>query len=66
VPVTVEGPEGKKTVTVNQKPRRRWTRRFVSLGTYRFTVESAGGGDREQRGTNGYVIIDAVQVLAVK
>ncbi len=66
VPVTVEGAEGRKTVTVNQKVAPPLDKAFVSLGTYRFTVDRPAVVTVSNEGTNGYVIIDAVQVLAVK
>ncbi|MDB5321043.1 MAG: hypothetical protein JWN40_2674 [Phycisphaerales bacterium] len=66
VPVTVEGSEGKKTVTVNQKLAPSLDKAFVSLGTYRFTVDRPAVVIVSNEGTNGFVIIDAVQVLAVK
>jgi hypothetical protein len=39
---------------------------FVSLGAYRFTIDKPAVVIVSNEGTNGYVIIDAVQLLAVK
>jgi hypothetical protein len=66
VPVTVEDADGTKRVTVNQKVAPPVEKYFVSLGTYRFTVGKAGVVTVSNEGTNGYVIIDAVQVIPVK
>jgi hypothetical protein len=66
VPVTVESAEGSKTVKVNQKVAPTLDKAFVSLGTYRFTIDKPAVVIVSNEGTNGYVIIDAVQLLAVK
>jgi hypothetical protein len=66
VPVTVEDADGSKTVTVNQKVAPPVEKYFVSLGTYRFEAGKAGAVTVSNEGTNGYVIIDAVQVIPAK
>jgi hypothetical protein len=66
VPVTVVSAEGEKKVTVNQKLAPPLDRAFVSLGTYRFTAAKPAVVTVSNEGTDGYVIIDAVQVLPAK
>jgi hypothetical protein len=66
VPVTVESAEGSKTIKVNQKLAPPVEKVFVSLGAYRFTIDKPAVVIVSNEGTNGYVIIDAVQLLAVK
>jgi len=66
VPVTVEDADGSKTVTVNQKVAPPVEKYFVSLGTYRFEAGKPAAVTVSNEGTNGYVIIDAVQVIPAK
>ena len=64
VPVSVESAEGTKTVIVDQRKAPPIEKMFVSLGEYEFAAGRPGAVVVSNRGTNGYVIIDAVQVVA--
>jgi hypothetical protein len=66
VPVTVESADGRKTVRVNQRTTPPIDKLFVSLGTYRFAAETPAMVTVSNEGTDGYVIIDAVQWVAAK
>lgn len=61
-PVTIQHAEGSKSLTVNQKSNEGDKNGFVSLGTFLF---NAGEGSVmvSNKGTDGYVVIDAVQFL---
>lgn len=63
VPVTVFHADGENVVTVNQREAPRLAGRFVSLGTYRFEQDGAGFVLVSTEGTDGYVIVDALQLL---
>jgi hypothetical protein len=65
VPVEVTHAGGTKMVTVNQqKPQVDGL--FVSLGSYDFTADQPAVVTLKNAGTDGYVIIDAVQWLPAK
>ena len=66
VPITVESAEGAKTVRVDQKQEPARGSSFVSLGTFRFEGGKKGAVITANQGTDGYVIVDAVQCLPVK
>lgn len=66
VPVTVESAEGSKTVTVNEREMPPIDRSFVSLGTFTFTAAKGAVVTVSNEGTNGHVVIDAVQLLPGK
>jgi hypothetical protein len=67
VPVTVEtAAAGKKTVTVDQKKTPAIDGHFVSLGVYELGAGETVTVTVRNEGTNGYVIVDAVQVVPVK
>jgi hypothetical protein len=66
VPVTVESADGKRMVKINQKLTPPIDRFFVSVGEYRFTANKPAIVIIENAGTDGYVIIDAVQLLPTK
>ncbi len=63
VPVNIRSAEGEKTVRVNQRRPPGPGSPFLSLGTFRFDKGRAGSVLITTRGTDGYVIIDAVQCL---
>jgi len=63
VPVTIVDAEGKHTVRVNQR-KKAPSGDMKSLGTYRF--EKEGSLTISTEGTDGYVIVDAVQILSLK
>jgi hypothetical protein len=66
VPVTVESAEGKREVRVNQRATPPIGKHFVSLGTYAFEADKPAAVTIRNAGTDGHVIIDAVQWVAVK
>ncbi|MFQ5731266.1 MAG: FAD-dependent oxidoreductase, partial [Planctomycetaceae bacterium] len=65
VKVTVTHAEGTAVHTINQR-RKPSKGSFRSLATYRFLAGKAGRITVSATGTNGYVIVDAVQLLRVK
>lgn len=66
VPVTIESADGKKTVEVNQKVAPAIEGLWVSVGTYRFGPDQPAVVTISNKGTNGHVIVDAVQLLPAK
>ena len=66
VPVTIFSADGEKTVRVNQREAPPLDGRFVSLGQYRFEMNGQGFVLISNEGTEGHVIVDAVQFLPVK
>jgi hypothetical protein len=66
VPVTVESADGTKQVRVNQRATPPIDKFFVSLGTYAFTPDKPAAVTVSNAGTNGHVIVDAVQWVEVK
>jgi len=63
VPVTIDHQDGRAEVTVNQSQTPSIDDRFVSLGTYRFEADTVAQVTVTNKGTNGVVIVDAVQFL---
>lgn len=66
VPVTVTHADGETTVKVNQRKPPPISETFVSVGTFRFEKGKAGSVMISNDKTDGYVIIDAVQLIPVK
>lgn len=66
VPVTVTYPGGAKTVTVNQKQKPQGHEIFHNIGTFNLPAGKESSVEISNKGTNGHVIIDAVQWLPVK
>jgi hypothetical protein len=66
VPVTIESADGSKTVRVNQRKSPAIDKTWQSLGTYRFEAGTAGAVTFSNEGTDGHVIVDAVQLLPVE
>jgi hypothetical protein len=66
VPITVESADGRTTIPVNQQREPGRGSSFLSLGTFRFEAGKNGAVIIETRGTDGHVIVDAVQCLPVK
>ncbi|MGC3970908.1 MAG: FAD-dependent oxidoreductase [Pirellulales bacterium] len=64
VPVTVTAADGEHRYTVNQKQKPAIDETFHSLGKLPFTGEKPAVIKIETTGTNGHVIVDAVQLLA--
>jgi hypothetical protein len=66
VPVTIVSAEGTKAATVNQRIAPRIDRTYHSLGTYRFEAGKQGVVTITNAGTDGHVIVDAIQFLPVE
>jgi hypothetical protein len=66
VPVTVQSAEGSKTIKINEKETPPIDAVFISLGEYKFNAAKGATVSVSNEGTDGFVVIDAVQVLAVK
>jgi hypothetical protein len=63
VPVTVESADGSNTELVNERLEPTHDKAFVSLGTYTFKADRPAVIIVSNNNTDGYVIIDAVQLL---
>lgn len=63
VPVKVSHADGEQTVTVNEKQTPTLDKAFVSLGKFRFTADKPAVVTVTTEGTDGYVVVDAVQLL---
>ncbi|MBI1900598.1 MAG: DUF1553 domain-containing protein [Planctomycetia bacterium] len=62
-PVTVRFADGEKTVEVNQEETPKLDGLFRSIGTFKFKAGSEGSVTIENKGTAGYVIVDAVRFI---
>lgn len=65
VPVLVHHADGSNTVTVNQKKKPPVKNLLFPLGVFRFEKGRSGFVDFSNKGTDGHVIIDAVQWMPV-
>ena len=65
-PVQIRHREGVAKVTINQRQTPPIDDRFLSLGTYNFDEDGSARVTVSNAGTEGYVIIDAVQWLPVE
>ncbi|EDY16353.1 putative secreted protein-putative xanthan lyase related [Chthoniobacter flavus Ellin428] len=63
VPVSVKHANGENSITVNEKLTPAINQAFVSLGTFRFTADKPAVVTVTTMGTDGYVVVDAVQLL---
>lgn len=63
VPVTVHSMQGAKTVFVNQRDSAPIDNLFTSLGTFEFAAGDAGFVVVSNKGTAGYVVVDAMQFI---
>jgi hypothetical protein len=63
VPVTIHHAGGEKTVTVNEQESPPIDGSFVSLGTFEFAAGKDAHVIVTNQGTDGYVVVDAVQWL---
>ncbi|QDU09937.1 DUF1553 domain-containing protein [Gimesia aquarii] len=63
VPVTIHSHQGAKTVYVNQSKPAPIDSMFVSLGRFEFEAGKNSSVVISNKGTSGYVIVDAVQFL---
>jgi hypothetical protein len=66
VPITIHSSDGDSGVTVNEQEAPSLEKGFVSLGTFRFDPGSKGSVTISNSGTQGHVVIDAVQVVPAK
>ncbi|MDB6074386.1 MAG: hypothetical protein JWO89_2026, partial [Verrucomicrobiaceae bacterium] len=66
VPVTIEHAKGSAAVAINEKEVPTLDKRFVTLGTYSFTTGKPAVVTVSNAGTDGFVAVDAVQLLLVK
>jgi hypothetical protein len=66
VPVTIHSADGEKTVTVNQKNAPQIDKTYHSLGIYAFAAGKQGSVTISNAGTDGHVIVDALQFLPVE
>ena len=63
-PVTITSADGQKTVRVNQKKRPPIDNLFISLGTFSFRRDQPARVVFDNAGTDGHVIVDAVQFMS--
>ena len=63
VPVTILHADGEATVTVNQRTAPPAGERLLSLGQFRFEKDGQGYVLISNEGTDGFVIVDALQLL---
>jgi hypothetical protein len=66
VPVKVTHADGEQTITVNEKQAPTLDKAFVSLGKFHFTADKPAIVTVTTEGTDGYVVVDAVQLLPVE
>ena len=66
VPVVIEHADGSAGVAVNEKVPPALDKRFVTLGTYPFKASKPAVITVSNAGTDGFVAVDAVQMLLVK
>jgi len=66
VPVTIHHAKGETKVLVNQKIASKGDAPFHVVGTFEFVAGKDGWVDIGNAGTDGHVIVDAVQWLPVK
>ncbi len=66
VPVTIRHADGETRVTLNQKKKPAVDELLEPVGTYRFEQGRAGFVEISNAGTEGYVVIDAVQWLEAR
>ena len=65
-PVTVVGPQGEKTIRVNQRQKAPIDGLWLSLGTFELKPGDDATVVIRNTGTDGYVVADAVQLIPVK
>jgi len=64
VPVTVTSADGEKTMSIDEQAQPGLENGFVSLGTFKF--DKAGAVTVSNKGIQGHIAVDAVQVLPAK
>jgi len=63
VPVTILHADGENVITINEREAPPIGGRFISLGQYRFEKDGQGYVLISTEGTDGYVVVDALQLL---
>jgi hypothetical protein len=63
VPVTIESADGAKTVTVNEREEPSIEKLFRSLGVFSFSTDRPAVIVVSNRGADGYVVVDGVQLV---
>ena len=66
VPVTIQHAGGTESVFVNEKAAPKFGGHFVSLGTFQFTSNRPAIVTVSNSDTDGFVSVDAVQLLAAE
>ena len=66
VAVTVRHAKGEKTLQINERESPPIDGLFISLGVFEFDHQSPASVTISNRGSDGYVVIDAVQWLPKK
>ncbi len=66
VPITILHADGETTVVVNEREAPPLDGHFISLGTFRFEKDGAGYVLVSNEGTDGVVIVDALQLVAIE
>jgi hypothetical protein len=66
VPVIVNHADGATTVKMNQQKKPPISELFISVGTFKFEKGKAGNVLISNDGTDGFVVIDAVQFIPVR
>lgn len=62
VPVTIRHADGQAVATVNQRVPRPGQTDWIPLGTYRFVPDREAWIEVSNQGTDGHVIVDAIQL----
>jgi hypothetical protein len=65
VPVTIKHADGETTLTLNQKKTPSVNDLLEPVGAFSFDAGGAGYVEISNKGTDGYVVIDAVQFIEV-
>ncbi len=65
-PVTIHASDGRQTVRINQRVEPPIDGLFLSLGTFPFDAGNSGRVEISNAGTDGYVVVDAVQWIPVE
>jgi hypothetical protein len=66
IPVTIHHADGTQTLTLNQRQKPKEKQLLEPLGVFRFEKGKTGSVTITNEGTNGHVILDAVQFLPVE
>jgi len=66
VPVTITHADGVTKVVLNQKKKPAVQELLESVGTFRFAAGQTGQVEISNTGTDGFVVIDAVQWVEAK